>query len=88
MSTRYNGDAMTMPTIVGNWQGPYSIVKRAFRLMRMLADFCLILVDVTQREDEITNVLYVLCDANPLSMGEGHSRTCMSPQIIQRWSWR
>lgn len=65
--------------IVRNRSVTYSIFKRAFRPMRMHLDLCLTLVDVKQNEVEITSFIYVLCDADPPSVGEGSSWLCTMP---------
>ena len=47
--------AMTMHTTVGNPKVIYYIVARVSKRMRTLADLCLMLVDVDQRDDSITD---------------------------------
>ena len=52
---------MTTPMIVGNQYAICSTAKRVSRHMRMLIDLCLTLVDVAQKDGEITDRLFMCC---------------------------
>ena len=80
-----------MPTIVGEPYVTYSIAKRAFRLIRMLVDSCLMLVDVAQKDEEITDNLSMCCVMQTLRQwvrdAHGCARGC-GPLIGGRHSGR
>ena len=57
---------MTMHMIAGNLSVTCTTVKKAFKLMRMLVYLCLMLADVVQRDDEITDMSCCVLCADPL----------------------
>ena len=65
MSTWYIGEVMTTHMIVGNPLVTCTTVRKAFKLMRMLVYFCLMLADVVQRDDEIIDMSCCVLCADP-----------------------